>query len=94
MDNFPLATCKQAVMKLDSALTDIKEIMEEDIDNEYKELLEKSSDCIIYAMTSIYRVVGDFTDEDSFINETIAMESIDPWPGDAADPDNILNEKI
>ena len=93
--NFPLATSKQAVMKLDSALTDVKEIIEEDIPEEYKELLEQTSNCIIFAMTSIYRVVGDVTDEDEFINETIAMEAIDPWPGvQSEDTADLLNEEI
>ncbi len=79
----PLGLIKQAILKMESALTDLREIIEdEDIEDDDKddfvELAEYSSNIIAV----LYNKVND--DED-FIKENVKMDEIGTWPGELND---------
>lgn len=82
-NKLPLGLIKQAILKMESALTDLREIIEdEDIEDDDKddfvELAEYSSNIIAV----LYNKVND--DED-FINENVKMDEIGTWPGELND---------
>lgn len=88
----PLGTCKQAIMKLESALADINEIMtDEDITEEQKNLFGILSEYTGNIIASIYNEVQKEMGEEEFISETIEMDAIDAWPGEST---NIMDDTI
>lgn len=93
MENkLPLGLCKQVVMKLDSALADVHEIIEdEDISQEQKEWFEVVAEYIATMEAVVYNQVTAEMGEDEFIAETIDMDEIDEFPGDSND---IMNTSI
>ena len=97
MDNeieykLPLGLCKQAVMKLDSFMTDINEIKEdENLNEEDREVFETIKDMTGAMMAAIVNIVTREIDEDEFLNENITMDEIQSYPGDDI---NILDEDI
>ena len=79
----PLGLIKQAILKMESALTDLREIIEDediadDDKDDFVELAEYSSNIIAV----LYNKVND--DED-FINENVRMDEIGTWPGELND---------
>lgn len=88
----PLGLCKQAVMKLDSFINDINEIREDaDIDPEDKETFDQISEIAGTMIAAITNIVSKEINEDDFLNETIDMDEIDPYPGDDTD---ILDQSV
>lgn len=95
MENkLPLGLCKQAVMKLDSALSDLAEIEQDpDITEEDREAFKEINASLEMIQAAIYVRVMDEMDEETFMSETIEMDKIDPWPGERV-VDDIMDEVI
>lgn len=78
----PLGLCRQAVMKLDSFIGDIHEILEEEdlMDHEI-ENFKKMAEIAGIMMANIVNTVSGEIGEEEFLAETPDMDPIDPWPG-------------
>lgn len=88
----PLGLCKQVIMKLDSAMTDIDEIMEdEDLTPEDKAGFEKIHDILGSVCASIVNIAGKEIGEEEFLAEEIGMDTIESFPGDDED---VLDQPI
>lgn len=88
----PLVLFKQAMMKLDSFMTDIYEIREdENLNDEDRLVLETISDMAGGIEAALMNTVSKEIDEEVFLNENIKMDHIDPYPGDE---DDILDQDI
>ena len=84
----PLGICKQAIMKLDSFITDVNEIAEdEEITQEDKEKFLYMSELAGNMMATIENMINREMDEADFIREEIGMDEIDEYP------DNYLSYK-
>lgn len=82
----PLGIMKQAIMKYDSALTDIHEILgDEDLEGINREHMIKIADVTSEIMTLLTVIISDELDEDEFIGLKINMDPIDSFPGDDID---------
>lgn len=89
----PLGLCKQAIMKLESAITDICEIKEDDdLNSEDKQTMEGLVEILGQCTAVIVNMVGREMDEDEFLSEDIAMDEIDPYPGE--EDNNLLDRNI
>lgn len=77
----PLGVLRQACMKLESFMTDIREIMEE---NELVEEDRQNFDVMVEMsgrmLATIVNMVGRELGEEDFLAETPDMDTIDPWP--------------
>ncbi len=92
MENkLPLGLCKQAILKFESALSDVHEIMEDDIGPEQKEVFETIAEYTGNIIALIYNKVGEEMDEEEFISEQIEMDQIENWPGET---DDIMNSEM
>ena len=94
MDKYklPLGIMKQAIMKLDSALSDLHEIAnDDDIDELDKKDFENMSDYISNIIAAITIKASKEINEEEFIRENINMDEIEPYPGEVID---ILDEII
>lgn len=90
MENkLPLGICKQAVLKYESALNDINEILEDINDSEQKEVFGVIAELTGNIISHIYNQVSAEMDEEEFIAEQIEMDEIGNWPGEK---DNIMDE--
>lgn len=90
----PLGLCKQAVMKLDSALVDINEIREDpDLTPDQKATFETLSDIICRVQANIVNIVAEECGEEEFLSEIVDMDEIDPYPG-SVDATDILDTPI
>lgn len=90
----PLGICKQAVMKLGSAMTDVLEIKEDpDISEEHKYAMEGCAEIIGQVMAVISNIVSEEMDEDEFLAEIIEMDELDEVLEDSESYD-IMNEEI
>lgn len=88
----PLGLCKQAVLKLESALSDIHEIiLDEDISAEQKEWFEVAAEYLGNITAVIYNQVEAEMGEDEFIAEIVEMDQLESWPGET---DDIMNQNI
>lgn len=77
----PLGLCRQSVMKLESALNDFNEIMEdESINDEQRLLFETLAETTGRIMASVINVVSQELGEDEFLGEQIEMDKIDMYP--------------
>lgn len=77
----PLGICKQAIMKLDSFLTDINSIKEDEslTDEEYEKFnLISENACAMMALITC--MVIDEVSEEEFENMAVPMDPIDPYP--------------
>lgn len=84
----PLGICKQAIMKLDSFITDVNEIAEdEEITQEDKEKFLYMSELAGNMMATIENMINREMDEADFIREEIGMDEINEYP------DNYLSYK-
>lgn len=89
----PLALCKQASMKLDSFMTDIREILEdEDVEPEDKATFSTMLELGSAIMVNLVNLVRKECEETDFLSEQIPMDEIDPWPGDGVDDDVLDTE--
>lgn len=92
-----LALLKECIMKFESGITDLHELMEDaDLSPEAKMecgLICETACCIEARLLNM--VKRECGDEDDFLNTEITMDSIDPFPGDdIAELDNILDASI
>lgn len=77
----PLGLCKQAVMKLDSFMTDINEIREEEgLTAEDKQTFEQIAEITGTILAAIVNIVTREMGEEEFLSEDIAMDEIDRYP--------------
>lgn len=97
----PLGLCKQAFMKLDSFMTDIKEIREdEDLDPDTRNQFDQMAEITGTMMAVIVNIVGAELEEEKFLKETIPMDEIDQFPDfdhppkETSDSDNLLDTPI
>lgn len=84
--SLPIGLCKQAVMKLDSAMIDISESMEQENispDNKlmFEQIREMGNNMIAAIVTAVNKEMG----EDEFMGETIDMDPIDEYPTNDAE---------
>ena len=89
----PLGICKQALMKLESAMQDFHEIAEDEcLNDEQRLLFESLAEISGQMMASIVNFVQDEINEEDFINEHIDMDVLsEEYP---ADEENILDMDI
>ncbi len=88
----PLGLCKQALMKLESALGDINEIREDpDLDEETKYQFEQMAEIAGNMMAAIVNIVSREMGEEEFVAETIAMDPVDPFPDQTLDLDEPMD---
>ena len=91
-NNLPLGICKQAIMKYESALADVREIIEdENIQDSDKDDFVYIAEYTGSIIANMYNKVMQEMGEEEFINESVNMDEIDKWPGDC---DNVLDECI
>lgn len=78
----PLGLCRQAVLKLESAASDIREIIEEEgLDATDKENFEKMAEIIGVMMANIVNIVSKEIGEEEFLAEQPELDEIGQWPG-------------
>lgn len=91
-NTLPLGLCKQAVMKLDSFSADIREIIEdENLSPEHKLMFTQMVEMSGTMMAGILNIVSNEMDEESFVAETIDMDTIPEFPEDMSD---LLDKEI
>lgn len=87
----PVNILRQAVMKLESAMVDIYEAREEDMEDENKYALEGCAEIIGQVNAVIINMVAAELEEEEFLAIELGMEEIEEYPGSEKD---ILNEEI
>lgn len=76
----PLGLCKQAVMKLDSFITDVHEIKEDaDLDPEDKQIFEQIAEISGSIMAAIVHMVSKELGEEQFLSEDFIMDDMDKY---------------
>lgn len=89
----PVGICKQAVMKIESAMTDILEAREDpDISDEHRYSMEGLGEILGQCVAVIINIVNEEIGEEEFINEIIDMDEIDPYPEE--NNENLLDMEI
>lgn len=89
----PLGLCKQAAMKLDSFISDVREISEdEDIDVEDKQDFETMAEMAGTMLATIVNIVNKECEESEFLGEKIPMDEIDAYP--EPEESDIMNDTI
>jgi len=84
----PLGLCKQAVMKLDSFITDVKEIIEDpDLETDDKQDFETMAEMAGTMLATIVNIVNKECEEHVFLGEKIPMDGIDAYPDEIDDTD-------
>ena len=92
-NKIPLGLCKQAVMKLDAFITDVREIIEDpDLDIEDRQDFETMAEMAGTMLATIVNIVNKECEEAVFLAETIPMDEIDEYPED--DMSDIMNTEI
>jgi len=91
-----LTTCKQAVMKMESAMSDINEIKEselltEDEKHVFDNMIETTGDMMAVIVNMVSEKSG--VSEEDFMSEQITPEEISEYP-DVNKSEDILNEPI
>lgn len=77
----PVGLCKQAHMKLESALVDIMEIKEDDdLCEEDKETFDKIAETLGLMMAHIVNIVSKEMGEEEFLNENVPIDGFDEYP--------------
>lgn len=71
---YPLGLCRHLVAALDCALTDVREIMEEDLPPEDMNNLEILSDVLGNSMALITNMVSGEIGEEDFMSEEIDLD--------------------
>lgn len=91
----PLGIMKQAIMKFDSALTDIHEILgDEDLEGVNRANMEKIADITSEIMTLLTVTIAEEMDEEEFIGLKINMDPIEAFPGDEVEDIDIGDIEI
>lgn len=91
----PLGLCKQAVMKMDSAMTDILEIkQDDDLSEEHKYAMEGLAEILGQCIAVVVNMVNEEMEEDEFLREVINMDEIESYPGEETQKENIMDEEI
>ena len=89
----PLGLCKQAAMKLDSFISDVREIAEdEDIETEDKQDFETMAEMACTMLATIVNIVNKECEEAEFLGEKIPMDEIDQYP--EPEETDIMNDEI
>ena len=82
----PLGLCKQAVMKLDAFITDVREIVEDpDLEVEDRQDFETMAEMASTMLATIINIVNKECEEHVFLGEKIPMDDIDEYPEDNSD---------
>lgn len=88
----PLGLMKQAVMKIESAMTDIYEIKEDDgLSDENKYAMNGIAEILGQVNAVIVNIVSEEMGEEEFLSEIVDMDPIDPYPGDDVD---IMDQQV
>lgn len=87
----PLGILRQAIMKMESAMTDLNEAKEEVDDSNGKELLNQVTETLGNMTACIVNLVSQEIDEESFLSETIEMDAIDPYPTNEESSGDLLD---
>lgn len=95
VSNLPLGLMKQAIMKLESAATDIYEIREDPSMNARDlEIMEQISDTLQIIVASIMTMATREIPEEEFTQEQVDMDPIDPYPDPTDDVNSLMHEEI
>lgn len=91
-----ITICKQAVMKMESAMTDINEIRESEIlteeeRNVFSQMIEMNGNMLAVIVNLVAEKSG--VNEEDFMSEQITPEEISEYP-DVNKSEDILNEPI
>lgn len=88
----PIGLCKQAVMKLDSFLTDINEILEDpDIEDDDRDTFNTIKETGNLMIAHIVNIVSKEMSEEEFETTDVQLDDIDSYP---EDNDDILDMDI
>ena len=88
----PLGIMRQAVMKMDSFISDIYECMEDDdLTNEQRATFGQIAEMAGSMQAAIVNMSNSEIEESEFINEQIPMDEIEQYPGSN---DDLLDEPI
>lgn len=93
-----LTLCKQAVMKMESAMTDICEIQESELltDDEkytFKQMIEMNGNMMAVIVNMVAEKTG--VSEEDFMSEQLEQDPIDEYPeAEQGEPVDILNDTI
>ena len=92
----PLGLCKQAAMKLDAFISDVREISEDpDLESEDKEDFETMAEMAGTMLATIINIVNKECEEHVFLGEKIPMDGIDAYPDDTEyDETDLMDEVI
>lgn len=91
-----ITICKQAVMKMESAMTDINEIKESEVlteeeRNVFSQMIEMNGNMLAVIVNLVAEKSG--VSEEDFMSEQITPEEISEYP-DVNKSEDILNEPI
>ena len=82
----PIGLCKQAVMKLDSFLTDINEILEDpDIEDDDRDTFNTIKETGNLMIAHIVNIVSKEMNEEEFETTDVQLDEIDSYPEDNND---------
>lgn len=88
----PLGLCKQITLKLESVISDLYEIREdEDVSAEDKEVFQQMTEIAGNMEAAMINIVNKELGEEEFMQETVPMDEIGEYPGDEID---ILDQSI
>jgi len=90
----PLAIIKQAVMKIDSANTDMHEIAnDESMSDEDRILINQMADVLCMMEATLINIANEEIPEAEFLAEDLIMDEIEPYPMEE-EPEDILATKV
>ena len=88
----PLGLCKQITLKLESVISDLYEIREdEDVSAEDKEVFQQMTEIAGNMEAAMINIVNKELGEEEFMQETVPMDEIGEYPGDEID---ILDQSV
>ena len=91
-NKLPLGLCKQVTLKLESVISDLYDIREdEDVSEEDKEIFQQMIEMAGNMEAAMINIVNKELGEEEFMQETVPMDDIGIYPGDDAD---ILDQSI
>ena len=94
-NKIPLGLCKQAVMKLDSFISDVREIIEDpDLESEDRQDFETMADMAGTMLATIVNIVNKECEESVFLGEKIPMDGIDVYPDEVEEDLDLMDEPI
>lgn len=82
----PIGLCKQAVMKIESAMVDVLEIREDELlSDENKYAMNGIAEILGQINAVIVNIVSSELGEEEFLSEIVEMDPIDPYPENDVD---------